>query len=429
MKFVKKVLLWKKTIFKSRYTFLDKMFDLMNHIVHINPTNGGENSATTIQAVSNAHTNNSRIRQVPKKRLYMDRNSTGSTEYEHDSGGSVRSPDGSSNHGDNGSCTSGSSFQLPNSTTECGDQPENLSLKRIDRVPSQNGSTSLTCLYQVKREEDSNTVTPKVKDSIDMKKFWEERLANGLYAGGLCDSASSPSKNNHQDNNKMTASAALLAATATAAENEVPSTNNYLASFNLIAEAELAALYSAAQASGHGGPTSSNTSSPTKNSSKTSADPGSNNPISIRSFCVQEGNTYRCKVCNNAYTHPSNFHRHYVTTHLNRKSYPCTVCDKKFNRKDNMTAHLRTVHGWGGGAGGGANVNTPPPPSPVPSSPAGVQQKQIWGTPNPVSEQTPMEIATTSIAPHSPDESPAPSAPVGPPSPPSQISPHPTAVN
>merc|ERR1719429_587907 len=70
-------------------------------------------------------------------------------------------------------------------------------------------------------------------------------------------------------------------------------------------------------------------------------------PISIRSFCIQDGNTYRCKVCNNAYTHPSNFHRHYVTTHLHRNPYPCKVCHKKFNRKDNMTAHLRAVHGWG----------------------------------------------------------------------------------
>ena len=78
--------------------------------------------------------------------------------------------------------------------------------------------------------------------------------------------------------------------------------------------------------------------------------PESNNPISIRSFCTYEGppkNTYRCKVCNNAYTHPSNFHRHYVTTHLQRNPYPCKVCHKKFNRKDNMTAHLRAVHGWG----------------------------------------------------------------------------------
>merc|ERR1719429_1064672 len=72
-------------------------------------------------------------------------------------------------------------------------------------------------------------------------------------------------------------------------------------------------------------------------------------PISIRSFCIQDGNTYRCKVCNNAYTHPSNFHRHYVTTHLHRNPYPCKVCHKKFNRKDNMTAHLRAVHGWGSG--------------------------------------------------------------------------------
>ena len=86
-------------------------------------------------------------------------------------------------------------------------------------------------------------------------------------------------------------------------------------------------------------------------------------PISIRSFCTYEGppkNTYRCKVCNNAYTHPSNFHRHYVTTHLQRNPYPCKVCNKKFNRKDNMTAHLRAVHGWGSslksepGSGGSA---------------------------------------------------------------------------
>jgi len=99
-------------------------------------------------------------------------------------------------------------------------------------------------------------------------------------------------------------------------------------------EAELANLYK----SGLGGL-----------SSATSAE--SATPISIRSFCIQDGSTYRCKVCNNAYTHPSNFHRHYVTTHLQRKSYPCTVCHKKFNRKDNMTAHLRAVHGWGGGGG------------------------------------------------------------------------------
>ena len=99
------------------------------------------------------------------------------------------------------------------------------------------------------------------------------------------------------------------------------------------------------------------------NSSLGSAE--SNNPISIRSFCTYEGppkNSYRCKVCNNAYTHPSNFHRHYVTTHLQRQPYPCKVCSKKFNRKDNMTAHLRAVHGWGG------QSSQPAPAQPTPSS-------------------------------------------------------------
>jgi uncharacterized Zn-finger protein len=104
-----------------------------------------------------------------------------------------------------------------------------------------------------------------------------------------------------------------------------------LASFQLSADAELGSTLSP---------------SPTPGSRMDFDD--ATNPISIRSYCIQEGNTYRCKVCNNPYTHPSNFHRHYVTTHLNRKSYPCTVCSKKFNRKDNMTAHLRAVHGWGG---------------------------------------------------------------------------------
>merc|ERR1719474_1386861 len=114
--------------------------------------------------------------------------------------------------------------------------------------------------------------------------------------------------------------------------------------------------------------------------------------ISIRSFCIQDGNTYRCKVCNNAYTHPSNFHRHYVTTHLQRKSYPCTVCHKKFNRKDNMTAHLRAVHGWGVTASSSnsspstpcpsftTNPTTPPMAFPLPTpafSPPPPQQQTI----------------------------------------------------
>ena len=208
-----------------------------------------------------------------------------------------------------------------------------------------------------------------------MKKFWEERLANGLYGqGGLCDSATSGSP---QKAKSLSASAALLTAAASAADalptqtggTNSPLSANYLASFHLQAEAELAALYNAATAD-NSAAASSPTASPSKfKSSSTSSSGGENNPISIRSFCIQEGNTYRCKVCKNAYTHPSNFHRHYVTTHLNRKSYPCTVCNKKFNRKDNMTAHLRAVHGWGGsqGSAGSAQSAMSQAGSPAPS--------------------------------------------------------------
>ena len=187
------------------------------------------------------------------------------------------------------------------STTE--DQPENLSLKREDRIQNHRRPSFGFAGNEASQTGQETESVPKVEDSINMKKFWEERLANGLYGqGGLCDSASSPSK-------KLSASAALLAATAASAGGETsvqqpqPTTNNYLASFNLIAEAELAALYNAAQANNvnnannsNPSPSSSVNSSPTK---KNSSGDGSN-PISIRSFCVQEGNTYRCKVCNNA---------------------------------------------------------------------------------------------------------------------------------
>ena len=342
------------------------------------------------------------IRQVPKKRLYMDRNnSTGSCEYEHrsDSGASV------SSH------ASSQGFQLPNSTTECGmmmePQPENLSLKKEDRVsrsPSSgfnegavaNGFHHHHHHHREQGEEGGETTTPKVEDSINMKKFWEERLANGL--GGLCDSPSSSSSASTKQHGSasgggggMTASAALLAASA-AVDAADAAGSGYLASFQLQAEAELAALYSAAQASS----STSSSSSPTKGSKE-------GNPISIRSFCVQEGNTYRCKVCNNAYTHPSNFHRHYVTTHLNRKSYPCTVCSKKFNRKDNMTAHLRAVHGWGGGTGGAGGSGGSGPPSSTSSADVAAAALLAQATPPP------------------PPASPSPS--------PSPISPHPTVVN
>lgn len=252
----------------------------------------------------------SNIRQVPKKRLFMDRNnSTCSDRSEH--------------NGSPGS--SGSSLQLPNSTTDC-EQPENLSMKRRDLDD-----------HQVKNEAESNNAY--TKPSIDMKKFWEERLANGLYGqNGLC-SASSP---------ETTSTQALLTAAAAVASADDQA---YLASFQLQPET----LF--------GSPTKSpirSNSSDSAASSTSSSGGNSSSAISIRSYCSQEGNTYRCKVCNNPYTHPSNFHRHYVTTHLNRKSYPCTVCSKKFNRKDNMTAHLRAVHGWGNTNPAGADARNSP---------------------------------------------------------------------
>ena len=280
------------------------------------------------------------IRPVPKKRLYMDRNSsTGSNDFDGEipmnSVTGVRSP------GSSGS--SSSSFQMPNSTTgEVEMQPENLSLKKEDRLScrldSSGSSESANSAAPSSGGGGGGGIVPKVEDGINMKKFWEERLANGLYGqGGLCDAAPSPTKQQHPAD----AAAAVAAA------------DNYLASFHLQnAEAELAALYNAATSANAAAAAGK---SPSKRTNMVNPmGSGGDSPISIRSFCIQEGNTYRCKVCNNAYTHPSNFHRHYVTTHLNRKSYPCGVCSKKFNRKDNMTAHLRAVHGWGGGNGGGS---------------------------------------------------------------------------
>lgn len=227
----------------------------------------------------------------------MDRNnSTCSDRSEHNG-----SPAGSSGS---------SSLQLPNSTTDP-DQPENLSLRKSQE-----------------KAMDMDHPDTNYKPPIDMKKFWQERLANGLYGqNGLC----SP-------DNSTSSTQALLSAAAAVASAEAGNDPAYLASFQLQPEA----LFG-----GGGSPTKSPIRSNSSDSAASSSSSNSTSAISIRSYCSQEGNTYRCKVCNNPYTHPSNFHRHYVTTHLNRKSYPCTVCSKKFNRKDNMTAHLRAVHGWG----------------------------------------------------------------------------------
>jgi len=186
------------------------------------------------------------------------------------------------------------SSQLSKSLNEI-DQPENLSLRKSPLCPPQ-------VLNTVSYEKSERN------EEIDMKKFWRDRFANGIFGeGGLCEYPAVS-----QPRNGIAKMSALLsvAEAAVTSHNECPK-------------------------SGH------------LDFSEDSAA----NQISIRSYCLQEGNIYRCKLCSNPYTHPSNFHRHYVTTHLNRKSYPCTICSKKFNRKDNMTAHLRAVHGCSAGGG------------------------------------------------------------------------------
>ena len=165
---------------------------------------------------------------APKKRLFMEgRHPSGSGDLHSDresNTGSIRSP-GSVSH-DSHQSSSGSTFQLPNSTTEDCPQPENLSMKRADRSSSQDTidveslgppasavtdrhlstasqasalATSVASAAAAKVTKRSSSlasapvVTPgSIKEPfINMKKFWQERLATGLYGqGGLCDSAS-----------------------------------------------------------------------------------------------------------------------------------------------------------------------------------------------------------------------------------------------
>ena len=166
----------------------------------------------------------------------------------------------------------------------------------------------------IKEEEDFDRNA--VNNALQTKPYWEDRYP------GFPNYPESPLK-------RLTSSDRC---SIDSEPGSSPCPSPYLMSYQVQEkiESELASLYAKSASQG-----------------LLSGSPGDATPISIRSFCIQEGNNYRCKVCNNAYTHPSNFHRHYVTTHLQRKSYPCSVCHKKFNRKDNMTAHLRAVHGWG----------------------------------------------------------------------------------
>ncbi|KAJ1523585.1 hypothetical protein ONE63_001430 [Megalurothrips usitatus] len=66
---------------------------------------------------------------------------------------------------------------------------------------------------------------------------------------------------------------------------------------------------------------------------------------SVRQYCVKEENIYRCLLCKKAYTHISNFCRHFITTHKGIKNeVPCPICGKLFTRKDNMVTHTKQVH-------------------------------------------------------------------------------------
>jgi hypothetical protein len=265
------------------------------------------------------------IRMVPKKRLYLSQSlgDSGTESFECESTGSAHSSASlSSTH--NPSITQ-------SSITDDIPQPENLSLKKPDRDSRESrdsGTVTTANIYEGLPKLEPKEEDYDVKDRERPAHYWDQTRSAfrplpppHSAAGLLLHSSLKSGSPNHRLSLDSECSSSC------------PSPYLMSYQFQEKVEAELANLYK-------GGMNSL---------ASSSSDPGT--PISIRSFCLQDGNTYRCKVCNNAYTHPSNFHRHYVTTHLQRKSYPCTVCHKKFNRKDNMTAHLRAVHGWGGGLG------------------------------------------------------------------------------
>jgi len=277
------------------------------------------------------------VRLVPKKRLYISHSlgDSGTDSFECESTGSATSAASSS-----GNTSSGVSSIHPSSNND--DLPQsapilNLSMKKPDRDSrdsrdSRNSfKTEDVDVHKPIKQEDDDDISMNPAHEPAQKLFWDpERFPISNLINSY---AESPEKKfawtGLQGRNEGRSPRCSVDS-----EPSSPSPSPYLMNFQMQEkiESELANFY-ANSANGLGSPEN-----PT--------------PISIRSFCTYEGppkNTYRCKVCNNAYTHPSNFHRHYVTTHLQRNPYPCKVCNKKFNRKDNMTAHLRAVHGWGSG--------------------------------------------------------------------------------
>ena len=323
---------------------------------------------------------------VPKKRLYIshslgDSIGSGTDSFECESTGSSSAISVSSlphlllhHHAHNNSPAATAVIEIHQEEP----QPQNLSLKKPDRESRDDDSYKMTSSQQLPKlepkeeqvddedddaEDDDEEEVGLMEAALRLRRpYWEDqRLNSAVYhhhhAAAFMPSPikqqSSPSSRSHlsascPSSPPVTAGSGAYRLSLDSRGGDhngdsPPSSSSspYLMSYQFQekVEAELANLY--------------------KNGLGLCTSPEAATPISIRSFCIQDGNTYRCKVCNNAYTHPSNFHRHYVTTHLQRKSYPCSVCHKKFNRKDNMTAHLRAVHGWGGGGGlgGGGGVD------------------------------------------------------------------------
>jgi len=293
------------------------------------------------------------VRLVPKKRLYISNSlgDSGTDSFECESTGSATSASSS------GLPSSGISSLVPaNDDLPNGAPPVlNLSMKKPDRDSrdsreSRDSGHSEGGPFRIKSEEQllHKALDRNIKEEEDFdggNTAYQTQTQNQSQTKPYWDARDYPVFPHYPESPLKR----LNSTDRCSIDSEPPSSpcpSPYLMSYQVQEkiESELASLYAKSASQG-----------------LLAGSPDAATPISIRSFCIQDGNTYRCKVCNNAYTHPSNFHRHYVTTHLQRKSYPCTVCHKKFNRKDNMTAHLRAVHGWGVTSSSSSSPSTPCP--------------------------------------------------------------------
>lgn len=91
------------------------------------------------------------------------------------------------------------------------------------------------------------------------------------------------------------------------------------------------------------GGSNNNNNNNSNNNNNNSNNNGKGVSVPIMSYCIQD-NGFKCSKCFQTFTHPSNFHRHYITVHTDRRAHKCHVCGKEFKRKDNMMSHIRSVH-------------------------------------------------------------------------------------